>query len=70
MSFAALMGGAVVVESVFSISGIGTYVLAGVRGKDVPVVMGVVIVISLFSCVVNLLVDIVYAFIDPRIKTQ
>lgn len=70
MSFATLMGGAVVVESVFSISGIGTYVLAGVRGKDIPVVMGVVIVIAVFSCLVNLLVDIVYAFIDPRIKTQ
>ena len=64
------IGGAVIVEQVFAIPGMGTYILGAVRSKDVPAVMGSVLLIALFAGVVNLLVDLLYAYIDPRIKSQ
>lgn len=68
MQFAGLMGGTVVVESVFSFPGIGSYLTNGVKVRDVPVVMGVILVIAIFVGVVNMLVDLTYAVIDPRVK--
>ena len=44
--------------------------MGGIRGRDYPIVNGCVFIISLLVCTVNLLVDIAYAFIDPRIKNQ
>lgn len=70
MNFGWSLGGAVLIESVFSMKGLGTLLLNGVRTKDVPVVMSAVLVTSLIFCVVTLLVDIPYGFIDPRIKAQ
>ena len=70
MNFGWSLGGAVLIESVFSMKGLGTLLLNGVRTKDVPVVMSAVLVTSLIFCVVTLLVDISYGFIDPRIKAQ
>jgi peptide/nickel transport system permease protein len=65
-----IVGGSVIVESIFNIPGIGTYMMAGINGRDYPVVQACVLVLALSICVVNLLVDIIYAFIDPRIKSQ
>lgn len=65
-----IVGGSVIVESIFNIPGIGTYMMAGINGRDYPVVQACVLVLALSICVVNLLVDIVYAFVDPRIKSQ
>lgn len=70
LQFGLLLGGSVMTESVFSWPGLGRFVLEAIKMKDTPVVMGCVIVLSiLFSCV-NFCVDILYAFIDPRIKSQ
>jgi peptide/nickel transport system permease protein len=65
--FAMLMGGAVLTETIFSWPGLGTYVVQAVSARDYPAVQGAVIFIALVVTLVNLLVDIFYAFIDPRI---
>jgi len=64
------LGGAMVTESVFSIPGLGSYMLTAIKSRDYPVVQGGVIFIAATFSMVNLLVDIIYAFIDPRIKAQ
>ena len=64
----ALMGQAVVVEKLFSWPGIGSMLIDSVSLRDIPVVQGAILVIVLFFLVVNMLVDILYAVIDPRIK--
>ena len=66
--FGAFMNGSVVVESVFAWPGIGRVALNSVLGRDFPVVQGVVIVFGSFFIIINLIVDILYAVIDPRIK--
>ena len=66
--FTLQMGGAVFVESVFSIPGIGKLVIGGINNNDTPMVVGCVVLISICSVIINLMVDIVYAFLDPRIK--
>ena len=64
----ALMGQAVVVEKLFSWPGIGSMLIDSVSLRDIPAVQGAILVIVLFFLVVNMLVDILYAVIDPRIK--
>ena len=68
--YAYLMGGAVVIENVFAINGLGTYVVNAVRNKDYPAVMGTILFLAAILCVINLIVDLTYAYIDPRIKSQ
>jgi peptide/nickel transport system permease protein len=63
-----LLGGAVLTETVFSWPGIGSYTVACILKSDFPVVQGVVLLIATVFVLVNLLVDVVYVFIDPRIK--
>ena len=62
------MNGSVVVEQVFAWPGVGRMALSAVAGRDYPVVQGVVLMIGFFYIVINLLVDILYVLIDPRIK--
>jgi peptide/nickel transport system permease protein len=69
-SFATLIGGAIVTESVFAIPGVASLLINAVKIRDVPVVMGIIVVIAVSVGVVNLLVDITYAFIDPRVKFE
>ena len=57
-------------ESVFSWPGVGRFVVEAIKGKDIPCVLGSVVMLSIMFTIVNLLVDILYAFIDPRIKSQ
>ncbi len=70
MQLTMVIGGTVVIESVFSFPGIGQYLLDGVNARDYPVVRGSVLILALFAAIITLLVDLVYAFIDPRIKAQ
>jgi peptide/nickel transport system permease protein len=63
-----LLGGAVIVEQLFSIPGLGQYILDGIHQRDYPVVQGGVLFIALIFVLVNLLVDVIYTWIDPRIK--
>ena len=62
--------GSVVVESIFGINGIGQMMTNALRQKDVPAIMGSIIISCCVITVVNLLTDIAYAFIDPRIKSK
>ena len=64
---AGLLGGAVIVENVFNWPGIGQLALSGVTGRDFPVIQGTTFVFAIILIVANLLVDISYAFLDPRI---
>ncbi|MFE2373475.1 ABC transporter permease [Streptomyces sp. NPDC059398] len=68
MDFALLIGGAVITETVFDFQGMGAYAIQGVTRSDLPVVMGVTLVAAFFIVVCNLLVDLVYAAIDPRVR--
>jgi oligopeptide transport system permease protein len=65
---AALLTGSVVVETIFGIPGIGRYFVQGALGRDYTLVMGTVVVIALFVIVFNLIVDILYALLDPRVR--
>ncbi len=66
--FCYLLGGAVLVESVFSLPGLGKYLVDGISNLDFPAVTSSVLVIALISVVVMLVLDILYSFVDPRIK--
>ena len=65
---AALLTGSVVVETIFGIPGIGRYFVQGALGRDYTLVMGTVIVIAMFVILFNLIVDILYAVLDPRVR--
>jgi peptide/nickel transport system permease protein len=61
-------GGALFVETVFALPGIGKVLVRGLAGGDLPVIMGVVLVVSFAVAIANLIVDIVYCSIDPRVR--
>ncbi|MBL8578330.1 MAG: ABC transporter permease subunit [Mesorhizobium sp.] len=65
---AALLTGSVVVETIFGIPGIGRYFVQGALGRDYTLVMGTVVVIACFVIAFNLIVDILYAWLDPRVR--
>jgi len=65
-----LLGGAVLTETVFAWPGVGTLVVQGILARDMPLVQGGVLVIALSFVLVNLAVDTLYAWLDPRIKFQ
>src|SRR5690606_40071280 len=68
LTIAALLGGAVVTEQIFNIPGIGRLLIQAVGRRDVPLVQGTVLVIATVYVVVNLVVDILAAALDPRIR--
>lgn len=70
MQLSVIFGGSIVVETVFSIPGMGMLLLTAINSRDYPVIQGCVLVLSLAVCIINLLVDIAYAYADPRIKSQ
>ncbi|MCC6175107.1 MAG: ABC transporter permease [Chloroflexi bacterium] len=68
LSFAVLLGGAVITEQVFNIPGVGRLLIQGITRRDYPVVQGVVLVIATSYVLINLVVDIVYGYLDPRLR--
>lgn len=70
VQFCNLLAGTVMVETIFSIPGISKFLIDSVNKKDFPCVIGVVVWIAVNCVVVNLLIDIIYCVVDPRIKTQ
>jgi peptide/nickel transport system permease protein len=64
----ALLGGAVITETVFNIPGIGRLNLDAITHSDFPIVQGTVILAALFIVVANIVVDIAYAYLDPRVR--
>ena len=65
-----LLGGAVLTETVFAWPGLGRLMVQAVNGRDVPVVMGCIVILSIGFSIVNLIVDLAYGFIDPRVRTM
>lgn len=70
LQFGALLAGAIVTEKVFSWPGIGTLLLQGIERRDYPVVQGCVLVIAFTYALVNLLTDLAYARLDPRVRLE
>ena len=70
LNFAAMLGGSVVIENVFSIPGIGAILISSINIKDVPQVMSIVIVFAFTYCLIMVLIDISYSLFDPRVKAQ
>lgn len=70
LNAAHLVGGAVVTESVFSVPGVGTLLTESILGKDFPVVQGLIFVVAAGVVVMNLVIDLAYGFLDPRIKVS
>lgn len=70
MNFAKMLGGTMIVESVFSLSGLGSLAITSVTSLDIPMVMAEVLFIAFIIGMMNLLVDILYVYIDPRLKSQ
>lgn len=68
--FGFMLGGTVIIESVFSIAGIGTYMVNGINSRDYPIVQGSIIYIAFIFAFIMLITDLVYAYVDPRIKAQ
>ncbi|MGI6782762.1 MAG: ABC transporter permease [Aminivibrio sp.] len=69
-SFGILIGGAIATETLFGLPGLGSFIVAGIRQKDVPVVTGGIIVFAVVFAFVILAVDLSYAMVDPRIKAK
>lgn len=70
LQFGTLLGGIVIIENVFAWPGVGNFLLTSITSKDTPCVLGSIVLFTVVFSVVNLVVDIIYAFVDPRIKAQ
>ena len=70
LNFGTLLGGSVLTESIFSWPGVGRFVVDSISYKDTPAVLGSVVTLAILFTIVNLIVDLLYAFLDPRIKSE
>ena len=70
MSFGMTLGGAIIIETIFSIPGLGMYMVSAINARDYPAIQGAVIIIAIAFSLIMLVVDIIYAFLDPRIRNQ
>lgn len=70
MALADMIAGSIIIEQVFSIPGLGRILLASISNRDYPVVMAVIVCIALLVLVVNMVVDIIYGLVDPRITVE
>ncbi len=70
LQFGRLLGGAVIIETVFSIPGLGKLLIDAIKANNYPMVQGGCLFIAVVMSLMNLLVDILYAFVDPRIRSQ
>ena len=68
IGFAYLLGGTVIIEQIFSIPGLGGYVLRAIDSRDLPVIQGVVLLTAVVFVVMNLLVDIGYGVLNPKVR--
>lgn len=68
IQFAYLLGGTVIIESIFSIPGLGGYIIGAISGRDLPVIQGTVLMMAVIFVVLNLLVDILYAVVNPKVR--
>ncbi|MGI6326605.1 MAG: ABC transporter permease [Saccharofermentanales bacterium] len=65
-----VIGGSIIIETIFNINGLGMLMMSSINAKDYPAIQGIVLILALIVCMVNLIVDLAYGFIDPRIMAQ
>lgn len=70
VQFGILISGSVVVETIYSMPGLGSLMMTAINNKDYPVIEGCVLVLAGFICIINLITDLCYGFVDPRIMAQ
>ena len=70
LQFGQLLSGAILTESIFAVPGVGRLMVNAIMSRDYPMVQGGVLFIAITFSIVNLLVDLLYAYIDPRIKAE
>jgi peptide/nickel transport system permease protein len=70
LDFAGLLGGAIITESVFALPGMGKMSIRAVVESDLPVLVGTTMVAAVFIVLANVLVDIAYGFLDPRVRVK
>lgn len=70
MQLGSIVAGSVIVETIFNMPGIGSYMMTAIQNRDFPAINGCVVVISVCVGLVNILVDVIYAYLDPRIKAK
>ena len=70
LQLSGLLGGVVIIEQIFSIPGLGTYMLRALSAPDVPVIQAVTLTFVIIHVVMNLVVDISYGFLNPRVRVS
>jgi ABC-type dipeptide/oligopeptide/nickel transport system permease component len=70
LQFGGLMAGAVLTETIFAWPGIGRLVVEAINNKDFPVVQGTIMTFAIMYALINLIVDVLYAFLDPRLRAR
>lgn len=70
LEFGNLLAGAVITETIFALPGLGRYVVDSIRAKDFPAVQGVIMTFAIAYVLINLIVDLVYAYLDPRLRVR
>ncbi len=70
INFGAMLGGAVITESIFGLPGLGTMTINGIRMKDTPTVMASILFVALMISILNLIIDIIYMLVDPRLRSE
>ena len=70
LQLGALLGGAIITEVVFSYPGVGRLLILGILRRDYPLVQGIILIIAIIYLIINLLADIFYAFVDPRVRLK
>jgi ABC-type dipeptide/oligopeptide/nickel transport system permease component len=70
LQFSSLMAGSVIVETVFARPGLGSLVVQAIQARDYPVIQGSVLVFATFYVLINLIVDVLYGLINPRIRVS
>jgi peptide/nickel transport system permease protein len=68
IQFGYLLGGTLIIEQIFSLPGLGTYIIQAINDKDIPEIQGVVLVVATAFVLINLTVDIVYAYLNPKVR--
>jgi peptide/nickel transport system permease protein len=68
IQFGYLLGGTLIIEQIFSLPGLGTYIIQAIDDKDIPEIQGVVLVVAACFVLINLVVDVIYAYLNPKIR--
>jgi peptide/nickel transport system permease protein len=68
IQFGYLLGGTLIIEQIFSLPGLGTYIIQAINDKDIPEIQGVVLVVATSFVIINVVVDVIYAYLNPKIR--